>query len=965
MQTFLEEIAQQIVKNYEGHLDDLTLVFPNKRSGVFFRKYLSTASGKTTWSPDIYTIDRFANSLSGFFPADNLTLAFDLYESYKAIQIADNQTIDSFDSFFSIAEVLLNDFNEIDSYLLNVRTIFHNLRDIEEINSTFDSLTKQQQEVIKEFWRSFSPEKESEQKRRFMNLWNQIPRIYEHFQEHLLKKNYSYQGLSYKFLSEKIADSSLQLTNNQPVIFIGFNDLNKSQEQLFLYLKKTEQAHFYWDTDAYYHEDEKQEAGIYLRKNFKLLNIQEKIPANFTQKKEIEVYGVPLRVAQSKAASYFLEKYANKKKSWEKTALVLPDEQMLFPVLNAIPDWLSEVNVTMGYPFVQTPLYSLLTNFLNIQLAAQLSKNQTPLYYHQTIIQILQHPYVESIDKKLIQKILQDIVNQNLTYLPASFFGQYSLPILKLLFTPLTEGIALLSSILDILFLLYTEKRQFFDKGKRSLDEEYIYAAYTAINRYKVLIEDRVNLLEYQTAVKILSQLFSGLKIPFSGEPLGGIQLMGLLETRNLDFETVILFNMNEGIFPAANRPPSFIPESFRHNFSLPNLQHHDSVYAYYFYRLIQRAKRIIIFYNSIIESKQEKELSRYVQQLLLESPHKAIEKQLSQQISAQSTSTIRIEKSEAVLEKLSDYLIDKSKKQKALSASAINILMDCSLQFYFRYVVQLYKAEEIESDISLPVFGIILHAAMEELYKDFISQKADNKIVKEDFKELKKRIDSYIDRAFALQYKTDKDNKFNYSGSQLIVREVIKKYMNIVISYDEKIAPFEIFSLEEDKKSNFVGIPILLNEQNEQVAVKGIIDRVDKFQGNYRIIDYKTGKAHKLFKSVKSLFSEQSKNRNKIVLQSFIYTLLFKQNYPQHPNVYPIIYNVREMPQPDFLPHLHFKSLETPVNQTNINDFLSEFSDLLSKKLQEIFDSKIPFEQTEELAICRWCPYQKICGRD
>ncbi|MEN8119034.1 MAG: PD-(D/E)XK nuclease family protein [Bacteroidota bacterium] len=970
MKTFLQETVENIIQKFGKDLENIQIIFPNKRTGYFFQTAFAKAMNKTVWSPKTYTIQSYISKLSRIQKVDKIALIFILYDSFKAIDPEFNM---SFDTFFGLGELILNDFNEVDSYLVDVDQIFTNIKNIHEIDQKYGDLTEEQIAIIKQYWLNFSVEDMSREKAKFIELWNILPAVYKHFKNTLLSKNLAYEGLIYRSIADQLTNGNLQ-DGDEVLLFIGFNALNAAQKKLFKYLKNKGKAYFYWDTDAYYFKNQIQEAGDFLRVNFEVLDeAKEKIPANFnTPGKKINLFGVPGNVGQAKVITEILKKHKN----WEqiknkpdKTVIVLTDESMLFPVLHSLPDEIETFNITMGYPLNDTALFSLIMYFLRIQQTMTKQTDGKSVFYYKEVQAILNHPYIYPSHQETAQQILDTINNQQLNYVNQDLLLRDKEKLYELIFTTVSEenqAGGLLTKLLNILFIVFNKLPK--DK-KGSVEEEYIYQTYITVKRLNEVIEKHAQQIDLNKEItsQLLKQLLSGIRVPFESQSTDGMQIMGLIETRNVDFDNVILLNANEGILPNLNRAPSLISESMRHAFGLPVLKYQDAIFAYFFYRLLQRAKNINIVYNNLSGTSLSGELSRFVQQVKLESGIDFQEFQLDQHLETAHKQEILIEKDEKVQEILSDYFVEGNVAKKQLTATALDSYLSCSLKFYFRYIARIKEVDKVEEEFSPVDLGIIIHSVMELIYKSIIKKNNSSLIQKKDIKTVYDLIEGFITEAFKEYYGKSNSPDFKFTGNLLVIKEVIHKYIKTILKVDEKQTPFEIVQLEEDHSFQTT-FSFNHDGEEKQIGLKGIIDRIDKKNGIYRLIDYKTGKAEKDFSDYLQLFQPLIRKRKKAIFQLFIYGILFKkhEDYKGKPFT-PGIYDLRDMHKADFNASIYWgkNKNRTIVNDHNFKGLIEDFESYLSEKLTELFNPEIPFVQTEFEENCTYCPYKVICSKE
>ncbi len=971
MKSFLQETAEDLVKRYGTQLKGIEIIYPNKRTGFHLKSALGSAVGKTIWSPKSCTIQQYVSGLTKLHSIDKLSLLFELYDSFKRV---DADFSYDFDSFHKLGEIILSDFNEIDNYLVEANQIFTNIKNLHEIDQKYGGLEEDQIRIIKQYWVNFSIEDKSREKELFLQLWNILPEVYEHFTKKLLLKSKGYEGLIYKHLIG-LLPNNLATDSESVKVFIGFNALNMAQKRLFKYLKSKNKAVFYWDNDAYYHNNPIQEAGDFLRKNYEVLNEDEKLVLNNfkTFNKTIKLIGIPGNIGQAKALPEVLKDFSDangKLKAPEKTVIVLPDENMLFPVLHSIPDSVEKLNMTMGYPLKNTTLYSLLVYFLRIQDNINTRQSEKINIYHKEVLAVLNHPFIKPLYPQEVKDITEQVVKQQMVYVNNELLVSEKLALFETIFTPVASGKAedATTKLLNFLFQLFTNRPERLSNGK-SLEDEYIYHTYLSVKRlHEILQQEKGNIeLSFTVVFQFIRQVLSSVRIPFESESTDGLQVMGLIETRNIDFENVIILNANEGVLPSLGRPPSLISESLRHAFDLPVLKYQDAIFAYFFYRLLQRAKDIRIVYDNLGSNNRSGELSRFIYQLELESGFKIEKLQLNQQLKLSDSQGIAIKKSDAILSKLNEFIVSKDFSKRQFTATSLDTYLNCSLQFYFKYIASLNEPEQVEEEFSQMEMGIIIHLVMELFYKNIIEQKGKRTIEKADLENPEEKLEFFLEKAFRQHLGIAEKNIFEYTGNLLIIKEVIKKYLDYIITYDKKRTPFDIQQLE-DAESFRASLKIELNGKTFEAGLKGIIDRIDKKDSFLHVIDYKTGKADKEFQSMDELFLTDSKKRKKAVLQVFLYGLLVKNNPDlAKETIYPGIYDVKNMYKRDFSPSVVVKNgrEKTELAPHDYNSLISGFKQQLSELIAEIFNPDIGFSQTEHEDNCNYCSYKAICGKE
>jgi len=959
MDNFLLHIARHIYVKHSADLGDCCIIFPNRRAGLFFSHYLSEITDKPIWSPAFLTINELMQEFSDLMIADNLILIFELYKVFRDKK----KTSENFDEFYYWGEMLLNDFDDIDKYLVDSDDLFQNLAALKDIHDQFGYLSENQLEAINNYWSSFKKDQYSVHQEDFIRLWNVLPEIYNLFNQNLKQKKIAYEGMVYRQVVKKIRENTNPALACKTYIFVGFNALNPCEEILFEYLKKENKAEFYWDYDEHYLVNQFHEAGFFIRKNLK------KFPSplrdftfnNLTRiDKNIEIISVPSDVGQTKLINQVLQKIHNPDDiKYFNTAVVLADEHLLMPVLHSIPEEITEINVTMGYPVRNTPVFSLVKKIIELQQYIKTGSGGNFLFYYKQVLSILNHQYIASRDITEIETLRNSIVSQNKIYLSQEELWIHEL--LKLIFRKIKSPEEMSAYLMEILYYLYDKNETEEANGINplSLHKEYIFHIYTSINRLKEILKEKDVKISLETYFKLLNKIVENIKIPFTGEPLVGLQVMGILETRVLDFGNLIILSMNEGVLPKTNPPHSFIPYNLRKGFGLPTIEHQDSIYAYYFYRLIQRAKNVYLLYNSSPDNLRSGEMSRFLTQLKLDPGINVTEKDVSFEIKITPGKQIRIRKSSKIKEILNTYRT-RSSHPRYLSPSAINTWLDCSLRFYFRYIAGLEEPGEVLEEADYVVFGNLLHKTINDLYQRFGNQIIQSK----DLLDLRKEsnlVKKAIKQAFEEEF--NRGYPFELTGRNIITREIIKKYINQILEVDSKYAPFSIVSLEKFFGHN---ITAQIHGTLTEICLGGRIDRIDCKDNIFRIIDYKTGRASNSFAGVESLFQQGDKNRNNAVFQTFIYSLLYVQNNPGK-MVSPGLYITREIFKSNFDFGINL-SLSSPRKKIKIEDFSTVKDDFiisLKELLAEIYHPDTEFRQVEDIEICKTCPYAKICHRE
>ncbi len=968
MRPFLYELAETIYREYR-QLDGITLVFPNRRAVLYFRKYLSTLLDKPVFSPKLVTIEDFISGISRLKVPDKLELIHRLYKSYNEIVGTSNP--EPFDKFYFWGDMLLRDFDEADKYLVNAKQLFLDLSHQKELDSTFDYLTDEQRDFLKSFWSSFE-ENLSENKRKFLSVWNQLHELYSRYKESLLAEGLAYEGMMYRSVAEQIKDVGANWPVDKKIVFAGFNALTRAEEKVICYLVERGISDVYWDTDAYYVNNNTQEAGKFFREyqQHEILGktFLKQPPSNILSgavdetgslipSKSIRIFGAAEPVSQAKMMAQILQEQLQLGIDPDDTLIVLPDEKLLLPVLHGLSGNIEKLNVSMGFPVSNTPLFNLVELLVELQI-----KRKDDSFNHRQVVALLGHPYIVAADPAVANAKRKEILNDNWVNIPESFLST-SVDLHRSVFREVESDILVyLRDILTIIGGL---------DSINDFDREYTFHFLKLLNRMEevigfgyseqvvagdgIKVAVKTKQLALKSFLRLFRQLIQTNKIPFSGEPLKGLQVMGVLETRNLDFKNVLILSLNEGAFPSSANKGSYIPLNIRRAYGLPTVEHQDAMYAYLFYRVLQRAENVMLFYNAETDVLGQGEMSRYLQQLLYESGLEIERKVLHNPIRPNPITPIVVSKDSGVMESLA-RVIEGNTRYKGISPSALNTYIECRLRFYLRHVVKIKEANEVEEDLDARVLGNFLHEVMELFYKRIVERKNSRLIEASDFTGSDKVIEGLIDEVFIQSYKLNPEKVVKYEGQRVVVREVVKRFAGRIVEIDLDYTPFFIEALEQEGLTH----EIKLDSPPLSVLISGKIDRVDRKENKLRVIDYKTGRDQLDFDSVESLFSRDEK-RNKAAFQTLLYALLYKTNTDwQGFSIVPGLINRMNLFDKDF----RFGLKHGKIFVEDVNPILPEFEKHLKLLLEDLFAPGIPFNQTNNVETCRYCEFQEICYR-
>ncbi|MCK4919974.1 MAG: PD-(D/E)XK nuclease family protein [Bacteroidales bacterium] len=952
MDNFLKYLSKYLVDRYNGNLDDFCFLFPNRRSMLFFKNFLTKELKKPGWLPEMITMSDFVIRFADLETADPLELSFTVYSSYKSI----STNPESFDEFYPWGEMMVSDFDDIDKYLVDAEQLFTNVTNLKEIDTIFDYISDEQKLYIQRFWKNFNLEKISQHKESFLQIWKILLPVYNHFRKSLIDKGIAYEGMMYRKVAEEIKNKEAFKSPWDKIIIVGFNALNKSETEIFSYLRDSRIGEFYWDYDQSYVEEKAAEAGRFLRKNLELFPQNNDFDPGFndlTKIKRVDIYNLPSSVLQAKQCNKLLKDRTDTNlEILNDTAIILGDETLLPAVLTSLPEDLKYLNITMGLPFRLTQVYSFIEGILRMQQNFNRRRTNKKFYFRD-VLSVLSHQYLITIYGKETQAFINQIHSENKIYIEPEAFANDKIlkSIIQKIENP-DEMLTYLRNLLESLLELIA-----IDSIELKLEREYIYLLKTRLVKISNLFEEHSFVDSLDSFIRIFRKVLSGYNIPFTGEPLKGIQLMGILESRLLDFKNVILLSMNEGVMPASQMAYSYIPANLRYAFELPGKEDKDAIYAYYFYRLLQRAESISILYNSSAEGLKSGESSRYIYQLEYLTKHNIQFHTPSFRISEKENLDISIQKTPEVLKVMEKY--KEPNAYKYLSPSALATYMECSLRFYFSYVASIREEDEVSEDIDAAGFGSLFHKVMEHIYEG----KEGEVFEKEELKVLMqtKNITDCLEKAFRTEFlKTDNlKAEVKPEGRNIIIYELIRKLVKQTLKRDMEICPFTYINSEEIieiASPEISGIGTL--------NLGGKIDRVDNRDGKLHILDYKTGKVNFDFDSVEQIFDRDSwgKRYFKGIFQTMFYSWLYSEKYSDVTYMLPGIYLTNNLFSDEFRIYPKNKSLaDFPADFLSYKD---EFQEHLYNLLGEIYNPEIDFSQTEDEDRCKFCPYTEICHR-
>ncbi|MCG0146124.1 MULTISPECIES: PD-(D/E)XK nuclease family protein [Phocaeicola] len=959
MESFLKLVAADLYKHTEGNLAHTAVVFPNKRAGLFFNEYLAQESESPIWSPAYVSISELFRSLSPWEVGDPVKLVCELYKIFRR----ETQSTETLDDFYFWGEMLISDFDDADKNKVDTDKLFSNLQDLRNIMDDYTFIDDEQEEAIRQFFQNFSIERRTALKERFISLWDVLGNIYKGFRESLASQNIAYEGMMYRHVIEHLDVDKLPY---EKYVFVGFNVLNKVEHTLFTQLKDVGKAVFYWDYDEFYMKENRQavthEAGEFIRRNLRDFPspLSGELFKNLSKPKEVHYIASSTENAQ---ARYLPQWIRNNLTTPEKeTAVVLCNEALLQPVLHSLPAEVKHVNITMGFPLSQTPVYSFLIALLELHTHGFNFKSGR--YTFQSVVTLLKHPYTRQLtgQAELLEK---ELTRNNRFYPLPGELGKDEF--LTRLFTPLSGNLNLcirLSETLQQVAGIYqantsgTEDTDAFNQ----LYRESLFKAYTTINRFRTLIEEDELTVQSETFRRLLVKVLSATNIPFHGEPAIGMQVMGVLETRNLDFRHLVLLSVNEGQLPKSGGDSSFIPYNLRKAFGMTTIEHKIAVYAYYFYRLLQRAERITLMYNTSSDGLNRGEWSRFMLQFLIEWPHPITRQFLEAGQSPQGTSPITVEKTPDVMRRMQSLFDVRANPKAKFSPSALNYYLDCPLKFYYRYVAGLSAPDEVSAEIDSATFGSIFHYAAEHIYKDLTTHgKVINKEALETLLRNEVKLQDYVDTAFKkLFFNVPQNEKPEYNGVQLINSAVIARYLKQLLQNDLRYAPFTFIASEME-----VDEPIDIQTPKGVIKsrIGGIIDRMDSKDGTLRIVDYKTGGDADTPPHVESLFIPDKKRSN-YVFQTFLYAAIMCRKQPTM-KIAPALLYIHRAATETYSPVIQMGEPRKPKEAVeDFSKYEKEYRERLQGLLEEIFNPEKSFAQTEIIEKCTYCDFKALCKR-
>lgn len=969
MKTFLETVAADMLGKFGNNMSKVAVVFPNKRAALFMNDYLAQQSDKPVWAPAYITIsDLFRNHSQRTVP-DQLKLVCELHKCF----VKTTGTNESLDHFFGWGLLMLADFDDLDKNMADARQVFANIKDIHEYDNV-DYLTDSQKETLKTFFSNFTDDKNTELKKRFMNIWSKFYEIYSSFNKQLEQQGLAYEGALYREVAE---NKGIEFEHDK-YVFVGFNMMQKAEKLMLEKIQECGKAEFYWDYDSYYASNQNKtqhEAGHYIMDNIRhfgtSMDYQEDgIYDNLRKQKQITFISSTTEDMQARYAGNWL-KENDRDKAGRKTAIVMCNEKLMQTLIYSLPNELPAINITSGYPLQQTPVASLIGCMMELRCEGfRKNKECFTLSY---VNRILNHPFITYISDGY-KELLNQLNGKSKVYYPSpkalaadnNLATLFSHPYEK---CSKTEGVSfeldMVSWMIKVIRIIAENTQDCQDP----LLKESLYKSYTLLNRIESLIENGDLNVTHITLKSLINQIVQNTNIPFHGEPAEGIQIMGVLETRNLDFDNLLILSCNEGNMPKGVNDTSFIPYSIRKAFDLTTIDNKVAIYAYYFYRLIQRANDITFVYNNATTDGNKNEMSRFLMQLMVESGQKINHKTFCSQLEVDGSTLGEIQKNDKVMKLLRKRFDTEANDSKRvlLTPTALNLYLRCPIRFYYNYVCNIKEPDFNDEDkIDGRLFGNIFHTASEIIYKRLMDKDGCVKPTYiSNILKAKGEIEKAVDEAFKNELFKNTLTKPEYNGLQLINKEVIVIYLRRVLENDIKLGEFKILGLE---KQVSIKLKIMSGNDSFTTTLGGFIDRLDRVSDNngmtIRVIDYKTGKnSLGSFNSIDDLFMADSVAKHSdYYLQTMLYSVIVSNdpqlntgNFPVSASLMFIQQNIEN--KDDIILNLN----KQPISDIKVYE--NEFKQKVETLIAEIFNPDMPFRPTPEEKHCAYCPYAKLCN--
>ncbi len=954
---FLEKVAYRLREQHGDEMEKQVVVLPSRRAGLYLARALSRLSDKPQWSPQMLTVSELFRSFTDLTPAETETLIFELYRVYKR-RYGEEM---SFDDFWSWGEVIVNDFNDIDLYLADAAKLYGNINDLKEIDARFGGLTDEQTEIIRSFWKSFNPSSSgSEARAKFQSVWQKMAPLYSDFRDVMLERRQAGDGMLCRDVAEKAIGGILRVPEGLTWHIAGLNALNNCEKALFRHLKSLGQAKFYWDDTHFFMRDPEHKASLFMRENGRIFKNELDPPGNPDEVMphgNWQIIDTPSDTAQARMVSQILDGQGiTGDADLTGTAIILADEKLLMPVLTSLPPSVQDVNVTMGHPFRFTPLYSFIKQLLALIRSSRLSTAGAS-FRSDEVIALLRHQYFRLLAGDRGEKVISRIVSGNMIRVSDVMLNE-ALPV-KNLFTVPANGPGIAEYLTEVMELIEAATFDAESDGMvLSTDREYLRMAMSSTVRLSNLIRAYDLDIKTDTCIRLIDRIFRKLMVPFSGEPLKGIQVMGVLETRALEFKNIIFLSLNEGIFPGISYDNTYIPYNIRRAFGLPTLNEHESIYSYYFFRLLRKPASGWFMYNSSAQGLNTGEMSRYLVRMtyspLFSPQHRTVHISVGRSRIIPDRITKNAEHNRALISLYGTG----GDNTKYLSPSAVNTWVNCRMRFYYKYVCGMPEEETLEKDIDQRRFGNIMHDALQRIYEPLKGSADAGKSIGRMASDRDLIRNTIIDAAKA-EMKWDSETLM--AGKGVIINDVLERYLTELLRYDARDSHLELLHLEDE----FSTIRTVTTGDGEtQVRIGGRADRVDRTGGVVRVVDYKTGTPRKETVTPEDLFDEDKERRSDAFLQALLYCTLIRDSH-RDTVVLPAIYWVQQLSSNEFTPYAPVAGLDGPgADRQEWDRFLTAFSTELDSTLNRIFSENEDYVMTRFERRCTYCPYRTLCRR-
>lgn len=907
---FLNSIAKKYFDEHKENIRNIAFVFPNKRSAVYFRNILATISPVSLWSPPIYSINDLIVSCSGLEIPETFELVFELYETFKKT-LPEKQL--SIERFFQTGKTIISDFNEIDKNLTDAGMLFKSLKDLRGLEKSAST-------------------EDPDSKKDYLEFWDELEKIYYPFKKSLESNRLGYEGMVFRKVAENI--SLISEKNWIKIVFSGFNALSSAELSIMSQLEKIGTADIFFESDPYFIDDKDQEAGHFLRKNKVTLKSAKTLPITdngLMGRKNISIIETTSDIGQAKIAGIKLKELIAQGENLADTAVVLPDESLLFPILNSLPKEIRKGNISIGYPLKQTSAYSLY--FLLMELHNKKGK----YFFRNDLIKVLDHPYIKMIAASETIRFCEEMKRDTNT------FVEMIAPVGTLLHMILSEirsSIDLLEITLDI-FEMFRKEIISEEIILSGIEKEFVFHFQSLLVKIRGIIDRTGEPVSLKGFQRMFNDLIASVHIPFTGEPLHGLQILGVLEMQNLSFKNLFILSMNENKFPSEKYTETFIPQDIRRISGLPVFGEREAVFAYHFYRMVGNSKNITLLYSGVSPGSGRNEKSRFIDQILIEykkNNNNVMINHLTAEFKADTRrfGNIRLAKTETALALL---------RKRNFSATSLRTWMECSLKFWFRYIIGLKDTTDTDDAHDYAKFGSIFHKVLE-----FIYEKQEGKIIHGEFFEKfsDELLESIVKKSFF-------DNKLSEidTGINKITFEVISKFIKKFFVNEKSQTPFKIHSLEKEvskKKFTFI-----VEDNKESVEFTGKIDRIDYHKNVLRIIDYKTGTTN--LSEINGDLIKVDWIKYKETFQLLFYAYLLEENALLQKKFKLGIYPFKKLSD-------KLKFVKINGDETIDRDVLTDFQIVLEHILEEMFDPELDFKQTENESVCKYCLHKNICER-